>query len=185
MAQDTCCKVLCMLIRAGILILGLRERRFSDNSVLLLNKKVSLQSLSAIPGEQSGSSLGLALQWKIRAACSEPWCSMPTFRMMDMCLTPALMNIDLRKLMRDPGSSGPCVWNQLQPYLTLIDYWGFVWLAKHNKLLLDLVFNGSAVTWGQSCSVTASGCLLAPPSLLNAAQGDCQIHSFPNEMEKL
>lgn len=62
MAQDTCCKVLCMLIRAGTLILGLRERRFSDNSVLLLSKKVSLQSLSAIPGEQSGSSLGLALQ---------------------------------------------------------------------------------------------------------------------------
>lgn len=65
--------------------------------------------------------------------------------------------------MRDPDLSGLCTWNQLQSYLSLTDYWRFCWLARQNKFLLDLAFNGSTVTWGQNCNVTASGCLLAPP----------------------
>lgn len=161
MAARTCCRVLC---RAGSLILALREcRPLSDNLVLLLNKKVSLQSSSsAIPGEQSGSSL--ALPWRIRdGAVSEPCADASLGGDGSMPEHWALMDIDLRKMMRDPGLGCLCVWNQLQSYLSLTDFWSFVCLARQNKLLLGLVFNGSAVTWGQNCSATASGCLLAPP----------------------
>ena len=123
---DACCKVVCIQIIAGIFSLGLKEYKpLSCYLVFLLNKKVYLQSLRAILREQTGlvkPCLAFAKKnkgWFLLRAQGTGVQSQP-LGMTDICLTSnALMHIDLRKLMEDPDSSGPCTWKQLQSYLTV------------------------------------------------------------------
>lgn len=145
--SDTCSELLC---RAGILLLPLKEHRLlSDNLVFLLNKNVSFQSsFSATPGEQSGSSFGLDLQCKMRdgdGCCPvlRAPCVMPTFGVMDTCLTAGHWWILIPEKWWGTRAWVVCA-RGISCSLISIDYRRFVWLAGQNKLLLGLVFNGSS-----------------------------------------